>query len=237
MFNSFRIILALFLMIPLSACIGINTVTVYQSSIAENRKSAMEGDGIAFLTGDACIYVTDRSAKISSGYDSPYKIFKVAIWIIPEINLGSNNSGYSIIPEKISLLFDDGTIATPLSVQVSGFGTTWEEQETLLGAPKESINFTDHQHQRTGVAFKEKSFILDWTRLIVQFQKTRDDMVPLQLNIQGLSRKGTKIEVTPVMFKLITESRAVFPGRWADGSSLWDSPAETCRELQQIKTP
>ncbi len=147
-----RLFSILALVFPLTACVSVNTVTLYKTSTSNNTKSAMAGDGIAFLAGNACIHVADRGAEIhtiaANDYKSPTEIFKVAVWVIPE----RGTDGYSLNPSQMALTFDDGTTTMPQSVQISKFNTKWEKEKTLLVTPKENekIAYANHEPRKQG---------------------------------------------------------------------------------------
>jgi hypothetical protein len=218
-----------------SGCVSVNKVRLFQTFIDDNRQKEILGDGIAFLEDGACIYVVDRSADINSiqgGYNTPSKLYKLAIWIIPE-NRETNFSGYTFLPSQLFLRFDDGTEVSPTSSQVSVFGTGWNKQKTVWGEPKETIDFSTHEPKKYNGDIDEKSYVLDWMRIVVEFPRANKTISPLELNIKGLSKADSQVEVSLVKFKLINEPRAVFPGRWADGTAVSDAPNKVCRELQK----
>jgi hypothetical protein len=219
----------------IAGCVHVNTVKLFQTFIDDNPQKEMLGDGIAFLKDGACIYVVDRSAQINSivgDYYPSSKLYKIAIWVIPE-RKETNFSGYSFLPSKIFLRFDDGTEVTPISSQVSVFGTTWDKQETVWGEPRETIDFSNHEPKKYNGGTDKKSYVLDWMRIIVEFPKVSKTSSPLEMKIKGLFKADNQVEVSLVKFKFIEESRAVFPGRWADGTSIFDGPNEVCRKLQK----
>jgi hypothetical protein len=222
-------------LLVLSACVSVNSVTLYKASTAQDTKSAASGDGVAVLAGNACLHISDRGAEIKTiaahDYKSPADMVRVAIWIVPE----RGAVGYSFVPLEMSLTFNDGTTSEPKFVQVSKFHTQWETEKTLIFTPNEYEKIADANHEPPKQLGKTDAPVELWdlTRFVVGFPKPSERASPSQLAIQGLRKDGQRIDVPSITFTLTKESRAVFPGRWADGTSVWDTPEKACRVLQQ----
>jgi len=230
-----RIVVAMVLACALAACVSVNSVTVFKASTSKDARSALSGDAVAVLAGGACIHVVDRGAAIktlaSIDYESPEGTFRTEIWVVPE----RGSVGFSVVPVALVLVFADGTGVEPVSVQVSRFRTRWETETTLLFKPSEYERIAHAQHEpaqaprRTDAA----TALADWTRFVVEFPRPAEKAQPQRLEIRGLFKDGERIEVPPIVFTLTRVARVVYPGTWADGTSVWDTADKVCRDLQR----
>jgi hypothetical protein len=220
--------------LPLTACVGVNTISLYKASLATGSDGVIAADGVAFATGQACIHVADRGAEIRTiaarDYDAPKNVFRVAIWIVLERSI----HGLTYTPNQLRLSYVDGSKVIPQSIQVSRFLTRWEEEKTLILKPDEfeRIARTDHQPKQSLLESSGPVDLWDWTRLIVEFPRPSEASAPYELTVGALQQNDQRVPTPLVRFERLHESRLVFPGTAADGIGVWDAPYKICRKLQ-----
>lgn len=230
----FRIALLLISAFTLVACVSVNTVTLYKASLPPGEAASLSGDGVAFLSGDACVQVSDRGAEIQSMLAGDFVAAKDTVRMVVWIVVARSASGVTFAPDRVRLTYTDGTEAGPKSIQISRFKTRWVQEETLIirGEEREKIATTDHQPQRDFGLDNSPTPLWDWTRFTIEFPRPAPTLGPRSLFIDTMQQNGRILRTPIVQFERIQERRLVYPGTFADGVGVTDTAYRACRKMQ-----